>query len=63
MWLLQPAAGGVRITTAEHPELVVDLPSAAAVSLDLTPGSPLEFAVDAADVSVRAAARTDPAVQ
>jgi molybdate transport system ATP-binding protein len=54
--LLSPAPGGVRIVTTEHPDLTVDVPSAAAVSLDLAPGARLAFAVTESDVSVRAAA-------
>ena len=54
--LLSPAPGGVRIVTTEHPDLAVDVPSAAAVSLDLAPGARLAFAVTESDVSVRAAA-------
>ena len=54
--LLSPAPGGVRIVTAEHPGLAVDVPSAAAVSLDLAAGARLAFAVAESDVSVRAAA-------
>lgn len=50
---LRPVPGGVRIGIAEHPELAVDVPSAAAVSLDLTTGARLAFAIAAADVSVR----------
>ncbi|MFF2272325.1 sulfate/molybdate ABC transporter ATP-binding protein [Agromyces sp. NPDC058136] len=51
--LLEATPGGVRITTAEHPGIAVDVPSAAAVGLDLDTGSRLEFEVSAADVSVR----------
>ncbi|MDQ0895209.1 sulfate/molybdate ABC transporter ATP-binding protein [Agromyces ramosus] len=51
--LLRPAPGGVRIMTAEHPDLAVDVPSAAAVSLDLAPGARLAFTITATDVSVR----------
>lgn len=50
---LRPVPGGVRIGIAEHPALAVDVPSAAAVSLDLTTGARLEFSIPAADVSVR----------
>lgn len=50
---LRPVPGGVRIGVAEHPELAVDVPSAAAVSLDLTTGARLAFDVSPADVSVR----------
>ncbi|MGW9631623.1 sulfate/molybdate ABC transporter ATP-binding protein [Agromyces sp. NPDC055520] len=51
--VLQPVPGGVRIGTAEHPGLAVDVPSAAAVSLDLASGARLAFSVPAAEVSVR----------
>ncbi|MFK4730593.1 ATP-binding cassette domain-containing protein [Agromyces mediolanus] len=50
---LEPAAGGVRIVTAEQPGIAVDVPTAAAVALDLEPGAALLFRVDPADVSVR----------
>jgi len=50
---LEPTAGGVRILTAEQPEVAVDVPTAAAVALDLEPGAVLAFRVDPADVSVR----------
>ncbi|SIN68623.1 molybdate transport system ATP-binding protein [Agromyces cerinus subsp. cerinus] len=51
---LRPVPGGVRIGIAELPDLVVDVPSAAAVSLDLTTGARLDFTIPAAEVSVRA---------
>jgi molybdate transport system ATP-binding protein len=51
--VLQPAPGGVRIGIAEHPRLFVDVPSAAAVSLDLSAGARLEFSIPATEVSVR----------
>lgn len=51
--LLQPAPGGVRLTTEEHPGLAVDLPGAAAVALELRPGARLAFIVAAAEISVR----------
>lgn len=51
--LLEATPGGVRITTVEHPGIAVDVPSAAAVGLDLDTGSRLEFEVSPADVSVR----------
>jgi molybdate transport system ATP-binding protein len=50
---LRPVPGGVRIGIAEHPALAVDVPSAAAVSLDLTTGARLEFSIPATEVSVR----------
>ncbi|MEF3403517.1 sulfate/molybdate ABC transporter ATP-binding protein [Agromyces sp. CCNWLW203] len=52
--LLQPAPGGVRLTTDEHPGFAVDLPGATAVALELRPGARLAFTVAAAEVSVRA---------
>ncbi|MFF2493361.1 sulfate/molybdate ABC transporter ATP-binding protein [Agromyces sp. NPDC058064] len=51
--LLQPAPGGVRLTTVEHPELAVDLPGAAAVALDLRPGARFAFRVASEEVTVR----------
>ncbi|MFF2389665.1 sulfate/molybdate ABC transporter ATP-binding protein [Agromyces sp. NPDC058104] len=51
--LLQPAPGGVRLTTVEHPELAVDLPGAAAVALDLRPGARFAFRVAPEEVTVR----------
>ncbi|MFF2274674.1 sulfate/molybdate ABC transporter ATP-binding protein [Agromyces sp. NPDC058126] len=51
--LLQPAPGGVRLTTREHPELAVDLPGAAAVALDLQPGARFSFSIAPEDVAVR----------
>lgn len=52
--VLQPVPGGVRIGIAEHPRLFVDVPSAAAVSLDLSTGARLGFTIPATEVSVRA---------
>ncbi|MFC9560758.1 sulfate/molybdate ABC transporter ATP-binding protein [Agromyces sp. NPDC056965] len=52
--VLQPVPGGVRIGIAEHPRLFVDVPSAAAVSLDLSTGARLVFTIPATEVSVRA---------
>ncbi|MGX5696632.1 ABC transporter ATP-binding protein [Agromyces soli] len=51
---LEPAPGGVRLTTDEHPGIAVDVPTAVAVELDLDPGARLEFALADDDVSVRA---------
>ncbi|GAA1778509.1 sulfate/molybdate ABC transporter ATP-binding protein [Agromyces lapidis] len=51
--LLQPAPGGVRLTTVEHPELAIDLPGAAAVALDLQPGARFAFSIAAEEVTVR----------
>ncbi|MFB6609818.1 sulfate/molybdate ABC transporter ATP-binding protein [Agromyces sp. NPDC056379] len=51
--VLQPVPGGVRIGIAEHPRLFVDVPSAAAVSLDLSTGARLGFTIPATEVSVR----------
>lgn len=50
---LEPAPGGVRIVTVEHPGIAVDVPTAAAVALDLEAGARLAFAVASSDVSVR----------
>ncbi|MFD6055456.1 ABC transporter ATP-binding protein [Agromyces sp. NPDC060279] len=50
---LEPTGGGVRIVTAEHPGVAVDVPTAAAVALDLEAGAALVFRIEPADVSVR----------
>ena len=50
---VEPARGGVRIVTDQHPDLVVDVPSTAAVGLDLSTGARLAFRVAPSDVSVR----------
>ncbi|WP_139416560.1 sulfate/molybdate ABC transporter ATP-binding protein [Agromyces laixinhei] len=52
--VLQPVPGGVRIGIAEYPRLAVDVPSAAAVALDLATDARLMFTVPASEVSVRA---------
>ncbi|GAA1804711.1 ABC transporter ATP-binding protein [Agromyces neolithicus] len=50
---LEPARGGVRIVTDQHPDLAIDVPSTAAVGLDLSTGARLAFHVAPTDVSVR----------
>ena len=50
---IEPARGGVRIVTDEHPDLAVDVPSTTAVGLDLGTGARLAFRVAPSDVSVR----------
>ena len=50
---IEPARGGVRIVTDQHPDLAVDVPSTAAVGLDLGTGARLAFHVAPSDVSVR----------
>ena len=50
---IEPARGGVRIVTDQHPDLAVDVPSTAAVGLDLGTGARLAFRVAPSDVSVR----------
>ncbi len=50
---LTATPGGIRIFTAEHPQIAVDCSSSAAVSLDLRPGARLSFSLSPADVSVR----------
>ena len=50
---LEPARGGVRIVTDQHPDLAIDVPSTAAVALDLGTGARLAFRVAPSDVSVR----------
>ena len=51
---LDPIPGGIRLHTAEHPEVAVDCPSTHAVTLGLHPGQRLAFRIDESDVSVRA---------
>ena len=50
---IEPARGGVRIVTDQHPDLAVEVPSTAAVGLDLGTGAQLAFHVAPSDVSVR----------
>lgn len=51
--LLGPLAGGIRVHTAEQPDIAVDCPSTLAVSLGLRPGLALTFHVPDDEVSVR----------
>ena len=53
---LDPIAGGIRLRTAEHPDVAVDCPSTLAVSLGLHAGRRLAFRIDEADVSLRSTA-------
>ncbi len=50
---IEPARGGVRIVTDQHPDLAIDVPSTTAVALDLSTGARLAFRVAPSDVSVR----------
>ncbi len=50
---VDPVPGGVRMSTAEHPDITVECPSTTALTLGIRPGLALTFAVDARDVSVR----------
>lgn len=50
---LEPVPGGIRLRTAEHPEVAVDCPSTHAVALGLHPGQRLVFRIDEADLSIR----------
>lgn len=54
--LLEPVPGGVRIRTAEHPDIAVDCPAPAAATLGLRPGLRLGFTIAETDVSVRSSA-------
>jgi molybdate transport system ATP-binding protein len=56
---LDPIPGGIRLHTAEHPEIAVDCPSTHAVALGLHPGQLLTFRVAEADVSLRVEAPRD----
>lgn len=51
--LLDPAPGGVRIITAEHPDIAVECPSTTALALGIRTGERLLFSLDPDDVSVR----------
>lgn len=51
--VMEAVAGGIRILTAEHPQLAVDCPSGIAATLGIRPGATLAFRVDPADVSMR----------
>lgn len=51
--IMEAVAGGIRVFTAEHPQLAVDCPSGAAAALGIRPGATVAFRVDPADVSVR----------
>ncbi|MBS1675456.1 MAG: ATP-binding cassette domain-containing protein [Actinobacteria bacterium] len=50
---LDPIAGGLRLRTAEQPEVAVDCPSTHAVALGLQIGLRVRFDLDPADVSIR----------
>lgn len=50
---IEPARGGVRIVTDQHPDLAVDVPSTTAVALDLSTGARLALHIAPSDVSVR----------
>jgi molybdate transport system ATP-binding protein len=51
--IMEAAPAGIRLFTAEHPQLAVDCPSGAAAALGIRPGADLTFRVDPADVSIR----------
>ena len=51
--IMEAAAGGIRVLTAEHPQLAVDCPSGTAAALGIRPGAAVAFRVDPADDSVR----------
>lgn len=50
---LEPLPGGMRLRTAEHPEIAVDCPSTAAVAAGVASGALLRFTVHPDDVSIR----------
>lgn len=50
---VDPIPGGVRLFTAEHPEIAVDCPTMTVLNLQIRPGTPLAFTIDIDDVSVR----------
>lgn len=51
--MMDPAPGGIRLFTAEHPSIAVDCPSTTALALGIRPGVQLRFSIDADDISVR----------
>ena len=51
--IMEAVAGGIRVFTAEHPQLAADCPSGAAATLGIRPGATFVFRIDLADVSVR----------
>ena len=52
--LMEPASGGIRLTTAEAPEIAVFCASSTAAELGIAPGGRVEFHVPENEVSVRA---------
>ena len=51
--MMDPTPGGVRLFTAEQPNIAVDCPPTTALALGIRPGVSLSFSVDPEDVSVR----------
>ena len=51
--LMEPASGGIRLTTAETPEIAVLCPSSTAAELGVAPGRAVAFHVPEGEVSVR----------
>ncbi|TAM66044.1 MAG: ATP-binding cassette domain-containing protein [Microbacteriaceae bacterium] len=56
---LEPAAGGIRVRLVEEPDLIVELPPAAAIDLQLQPGVQLSAWIEPAAVSIRVLERND----
>lgn len=50
---MEPTPGGIRLTTLEQPDIIVDCPSPAALALGVRPGIRFGFSVAPDDVSVR----------
>ena len=53
--LMEPASGGIRLATAEAPEIAVFCPSSTAAELGVAPGRSVAFHVPEGEVSVRLA--------
>lgn len=51
--MMDPVPGGIRLFTAEHPNIAVECPSTTALTLGIRPGVSLSFSIDSEDVSVR----------
>lgn len=51
--LMEPVPGGVRLFTAEHPDIAVDCPSSTALTAGARPGAHLRFSISDHDVSMR----------
>jgi len=50
---LEPAAGGIRVRVAEDADLIVELPSASAIDLELSSGVRLRASIEPDEVSIR----------